>query len=615
MSAFNQLLYFNKINKNKRIFINIYRSFSTTVDKTTQPPSSWEQSQQPQQQQPSTQNTINNIYKNDITITKDTNKIHLEKEDEEKKQLNISKFNRDDYIKPELIERAKSLPHTSSPLSDQSKRVQYKMITEPQIYPISGKGKQHLYNFSTESIDPAIFFKQNGISLPLAMKFIHRMGLSNHPKRILETIELLDKNLIILDMKSYGKVLSGLANCKDIDNCLKIFERMLEEGIKPSNHHFNSLIVAHMNAGKIDEAFQILNSMETTYKLLPDHVNFTSMINGLVRNRKTKLAIQLFSEARIKGMQPDSVTLSVMVDACAKEDRVEKAFQYFEEFKYLNLPPTEITFNSLINACAKRSDDYYYLKSFELLQDMAVHNFKPDIITYTSLMNGAAKRGEVQVFEKIYRELLYNRDDFKQQPDSRVFTIALYGYAVNQIAVKRNFTNKSDLSVNIEKAEAVLQEMQSRGISITKYPLDEYLKVLAHSGRFNRTKETFEQLYQKNNIQPDKISYGIMIKMYVDHKRFEKALELLHQMKNNGVEADYYIYLTLLHGSAKVGYAKTCLKIANEMNRLGFPPKIEDMKGILLRFKEYPEIVHGIKRICVFGEDDDYLQNHYVSKD
>ncbi|KAM9958537.1 hypothetical protein ACTFIW_009071 [Dictyostelium discoideum] len=616
MSVFNKLLNLNNINKNKGKFIKIYRSFSTTSSSSSS--SSWKNPQEQQQQQEIQPpiNKINSIYRDEVIITEDKNKFHLEKKKYgENEQLNISKKTRDEYIRPELIERAKSLPNTNSPLSDPSKRVQYNMLLEPQAQPILGKGKQHLYNFSTESVDPYIFFRQNNFTIPLAIKFIQRMGLSNHPNRILEIMKLFEEKSVELNQRLYSCILSGLANCKDIDNCLMVFERMLENGIKPNNHIFNSLFIVHMANGKVDESFQILNSMETTYGLLPDHINYTSLINGLVKNKKPKLAIQLFSEARIKGMQPDSVTLSVMVDACAKNDLVEKAFQYYEEFKYLNLTPTEVTFNSLIYACAKRSDDHYYLKSFELLQDMAIHKFKPDIITYTSLMKGAAKRGEVQVFEKIYRELLYNRDDFKQQPDQRVFTCALFGYANNQIISKKTYLNKTGLSINIEKSEKVLQEMKARGIPLTKYPMDEYLKVLTHSGRLNRARETFDIEYPKHNIKPDIITYGIIIKMYVDHRRLEKALEILHQMKNNGIEGDYYIYLTLMFGTAKVGYAKTCLKIANEMNRLGFPPKIEDLKGILLRFNEYPDIVNEIKRISVFGEDDDYHQNHFVSNE
>ncbi|KAN0029796.1 hypothetical protein ACTA71_007933 [Dictyostelium dimigraforme] len=589
MSTLNKLLNF-KINKNKENIIkSIHRSFSTSTTTTTT-------------------GKFNRIY-TEVEISKDTNKNHLEIK--KKKKDN----NRDvDYIKPELIERAKLLPHTSSPLSDTSKRVRYNMLLEAHSQPILGKGKQHLYNFSTESIDPVIFFQQNPINKRLAMSFIQHMGLSNHPNRILETIKLLDKNLIKLDLKLYNNILSGFANCKDIDNCLLIFERMLAEGITPNNYIFNSLITAHMNVGKVDESFQILRSMEDQYHLVPDHINYTTLMNGLVRNGKTKLAIQLFSEARIKGMQPDSVTLSVMVDACAKEDLVEKAFQYYEEFKYLNLPPTEVTFNSLINACAKRADDHYYLKGFELLQEMSIHNFSPDIITFTSLMNGAANRGEVAVFEKIYRELLYNREDFKHNPDTRVFSLALLGYANNQILAKQK-NDKSDLKVNIEKAEKVFKEMQERGVAISKKTLNNYLKVYSSSGFIKQTKQIFDKIYSKYNIQPDVTTFGTMIRMYVDHRKLETALELLYKMRNDGIKPDYFIYLTLLHGCAKLGYGKTALKISNEMNRVGLPPKIEDMKGILLRFREYPEIHDGIKNVCVFGEDDDYHRNNFFSSE
>lgn len=194
MSVFNKLLNLNNINKNKGKFIKIYRSFSTTSSSS----SSWKNPQEQQEIQPPI-NKINSIYRDEVIITEDKNKFHLEKKKYgESEQLNISKKTRDEYIRPELIERAKLLPNTSSPLSDPSKRVQYNMLLEPHVQPILGKGKQHLYNFSTESVDPYIFFRQNNFTIPLAIKFIQRMGLSNHPNRILEIMKLFEVMCIII---------------------------------------------------------------------------------------------------------------------------------------------------------------------------------------------------------------------------------------------------------------------------------------------------------------------------------------------------------------------------------------------------------------------------------
>ncbi|KAF2069105.1 hypothetical protein CYY_009577 [Polysphondylium violaceum] len=540
---------------------------------------------------------------NQLTEYKTTATIQTTKDKQDSNQIQ--------HLTKELQEKAKHLPSTSSPLSDPTKSALYDMMNYQKVNPIIGKRKKHLYDFNTSSVDPIVFFSQNPLSPKLVIDFIKRMGISEHPERILETIQYLDRNGFECNQFIYTTAMTGLAQNGDLENTLAIFKRMIRQGIKANNHSFNPILIAYSKVGDIDEALRQLQVMENKYHILPDHVNYTTLLNGCVLNKQYSKAVQLFSEARHKGMQPDSVTLSVMIDACAKDDRVEKAFTYYEEFKYLNLPPTEVTFNSLINACAKRADNEYYLKAFELLQEMSLYNYQADILTYTSLLNAASKRGEVSVAEKIYKDILTNDSLKHKVRDERVFTLMIGTYANNQLDVKKNLPGPA-LKKNIEKAEAVFKDMKRFKIPISKYPMDQFLKVYAYAGHLHLTQQIFDD-YPKIGLKHDNNSYGIMIRMYVSHKRFEKALELLRRMRAEEIIPDRYIYLTLLHGTARVGYAKTCVKLAREMADLGYPPESDELKGIMKRFESYPTIVEELKSIYIISETkDDYFDRNMV---
>ncbi|EGC33314.1 hypothetical protein DICPUDRAFT_154652 [Dictyostelium purpureum] len=505
------------------------------------------------------------------------------------------------FMEKSIIEKAKKLPDTSSPLSDMTKRAQYEMLMRSSQKQIIGKGKKHLYEFNTSPIDPYEFFSKVPFLLPAARQLLDRMGLCGHLHNVLQTIEYLDQKLPSLDVVTYSTILSALANCKDIDNSLLIFKRLLNEGIFPNNHIFNSLIRVHMDNGLVDESITILKSMEESYGIKPDHVNYTSIIHGCVNNKKYDMGLQIFSEARNKGMEPDSVTLTVLINACAKNNRVEKAFAFYDEFSYLNLKPTEVTFNSLISACAKRSDDYYYLRAFELLQEMDVNGFKPDIITYTSLLNAASRRGEIPVVEKIFNELLHNREDFKQKPDERVFNSVLMAYANNQIDEMKTPT-KAGLKTNIEKANKVFNQIEKRKLTVTHHSLDSLLRVYANANRLALAKELFDTKYSQYKVKPSISSYCILITMLMKNKRFEEGLSIFEKMKNDGIEPDYKIYLEILHGTTKFGYAKTCLKFVKEMAQKGMPPILNDIKGILKRYEAYPEVTNEIKSLAVYSD-------------
>ncbi|KYQ90532.1 hypothetical protein DLAC_09157 [Tieghemostelium lacteum] len=545
--------------------------------------------------------TPSNIYKESPIANKDEdgNEQFKRLSKEQSKSLNRIAISRRE------IEEAETLPDTSSPLSDTTKSVFYDIMMAPKKVSIQGKHKQHLYEFSTESVDPVELFKVIPLTSQNVIKFMQRMGVSNHQNRVLETIKMLDDKGISLDIYLYNTALAALATNADVENSLILFQRLLNEGIKPTTYIFTSLLGVHMRAGKVDEAFHILKSMENTYSLVPDHVNYSTMINGCVINKQYSKAIQLFSEARHKGMEPDSVTLSIMIDACAKDGRVEKAFTYYDEFKYLNLPPTEVTFNSLIHACAKRPDNYYYLKAFELLQEMSLNNYQPDIITYTSLLQAASNRGEISVVEKLYREIIVRKDLFPQKPDQRVFSLVLAGYANNNADEKKTFS-KNGLKVNIEKANQILKDTEKFGVKLNSYIMDQYLRVYAYAGKINMAREIFDSYYKEYQLEHTPLTYGILIRMYTTNRRLEKAQELLLQMRQETTfKPDYGIFLSLMHGAAKVGYANTCIKYAKEMTELGFPPKKTDIINFIKRFRQYPEVINELESIAVDNDQDD----------
>ncbi|GAM17107.1 hypothetical protein SAMD00019534_002820 [Acytostelium subglobosum LB1] len=554
-------------------------------------------------------NNINNNNNNNNSITESVSNpnkiIFTQQKEQQQKQIPLavmpeSVFNDDDFT-PEEKEYARMLPASSSPLSDPTMSAAYDSMFAHKRFPITGKGKQHLYEMSTDRITPDVYFSNKQLTLQNVLKYMSRMGLLGHADIVMDCLKYLDEKNLEIDPAIYSLVLRALGIAGDVDGALAVFERLLTEKVKPTVHMFDGVLNAHLNAAKVDDAFKILQSMEDKYNLVPDHVNYTTMIKGLAKNGQIDTAIELFSDAKVKGMDPDSITLTAMIDVCAKDDRVEKAFNYFDEFKYLNLPPTEVTFNSLINACAKRSDNYYYLKAFEMFQQMSMFNYQPDIITYTSLMRAASVRGEISVVEKLYADILERKDLFPKKPDDRVFSLMIGTYAKNQIdAAKTKY--KANMKPNLERVDQILADMERLEVPMTKYPLDQYLKAYAYSNKVNTCEKFFEEKYKQYGVVPDVVSYSIMISLYCNTRRFEKAQKLFQQMREQGIQPDYKLYKIMMYGTTKVGYANTCLKLAKEMVERGFPPESKDMENIYKRYREYPEIINQLKEMTVSSE-------------
>ncbi|EGG22645.1 hypothetical protein DFA_04775 [Cavenderia fasciculata] len=573
-------------------------------------------------------NNNSNNNNNNIIQREDNSKIVFSKSNKSTKQVlergsdqdedenynntnnhNVNQQSISEYLTSQEIDLAHSLPDTSSPLSDPTKGAFFDLLEIKKRFPIVGKGKQHLYEFKTTDISPAVFFTKYPLNEQKVIQYMSRMGICAYYDRVIEMIQLLDNKNIQITPKIYTQAIRAMGLKGDYKNALKLLDRVIKENMSPTVHMFDGVINAYSNAGDTDKPFEILKVMENTYGLVPDHVNYTTMVHGLIKNKKIDTAIEVFSDAKTKGMNPDSVTLSVMIDACAKDDRIEKAFNYYEEFKYLNMTPTEVTFNSLIDGCAKRSDNKYYLKAFELFQEMTLYGYQPDIITYTSLLKSASKRGEISVIEKLYNDILTRKDLFPYNPDERVFSLVIGGYANNQIDVKKS-KYKFHQKKNLERIQQIMVDMKTLDVPITSYHMNQYLKLYAFSGKIRDCERIFKDDFAKNSIEPDLISYSIMVSLYCHTRKFESALQMLHTMREKNIKPDYKCYITLLYGTTKVGYAKTCLKLAREMVEQGIPPESKDMIKIVKRYVDYPDIVEQLRALTV----DTHAQEGWVDK-
>lgn len=79
----------------------------------------------------------------------------------------------------------------------------------------------------------------------------------------------------------------------------------------------------------------------------------------------------------------------------------------------------------------------------------------------------------------------------------------------------------------------------------------------------------FDEIPKKYNLSPDKISYGLLLKSHCDSGSSDKALELLNEMENKGVEVTTVTYTTVLNCLYKQGNAEEAERLWSEMEKKG----------------------------------------------
>ncbi|KAE7995503.1 hypothetical protein FH972_000287 [Carpinus fangiana] len=99
-----------------------------------------------------------------------------------------------------------------------------------------------------------------------------------------------------------------------------------------------------------------------------------------------------------------------------------------------------------------------------------------------------------------------------------------------------------------EHAQKVFDEMHERKCSRTVLSLNALLGAGLNSKKFDLVGELFKELPKKLSIEPDLISYNMVIKAFCEMGSFDLAISMLDEMEKKGMEPDLITFKTLLHG-------------------------------------------------------------------
>lgn len=121
-----------------------------------------------------------------------------------------------------------------------------------------------------------------------------------------------------------------------------------------------------------------------------------------------------------------------------------------------------------------------------------------------------------------------------------------------------------------DHAMKMFEEMDQLGTPRSVVSFNALLAACLHSDLFERVPQLFDEIPQRyNNITPDKISYGMLIKSYCDSGSPEKAMEIMRDMEVKDVEVTIIAFTTILGSLYKNGLVDVAESLWTEMVNKG----------------------------------------------
>ncbi len=168
----------------------------------------------------------------------------------------------------------------------------------------------------------------------------------------------------------------------------------------------------------------------------------------------------------------------------------------------------------------------------EVLSEIRSSELSPDERVYTSLIHGAALAGKGSVVDELWRELKLTV--VKPSPHS---------WAALMLAYCR--------CGHLDAALSRKHAMRGEGLELDLVHYTTLLSGLVNEGRVDEAWELYLEMYQVNDLDPDVMTYTIMMKACAKRAEFERAMGLMDEMEAKQIVPTRHTFHGLLRAASR----------------------------------------------------------------
>jgi pentatricopeptide repeat protein len=312
----------------------------------------------------------------------------------------------------------------------------------------------------------------------------------------------------------YNVTLKVFRKCKDFEGAQKVFDEMLQRGVKPDNITFTTMINCARMSALSDKAVEWFEKMPG-FGCEPDAITCSAMVCAYARTNHVDMARRLYDRAKTEKWPIDMVTFSALIKMYDLVGNYDGCLNMYLEMLGLGVKPNVKTYNILL-AAMLRGKRHWQAKT--IYQEMKSSGVSPDFITYSTLL--------------------------------RVYTRAQLG----------------------QDALDVYKEMKGKGMKVGIDLYNVLLAMCADVGSNDEALEIFEDMKSSGTCQPDSWTFSALINVYSNSGKVSEAEGMLDEMIKSGFEPNIFVMVSLVQCYGKAKRIDDVVKVFNRFLNLGIVP-------------------------------------------
>merc|ERR1719512_421098 len=204
---------------------------------------------------------------------------------------------------------------------------------------------------------------------------------------------------LVMNTVLYTTLIKGFARVDQVDQAMRIYKQMCSDqtGVSPDLITFSILIKANCDAGRLEDALALLQSM-VECKICPDEVIFNNLLGGCVRNGNAELAKSLYSIMLARGVKPSNATFSILIRLYTQAKMFDEAVAMLRtEITAQGLEAEPRLYVQLARACLRERQGRRAIEAYTLMQDQA----PPTAAAHGSLLGMCVKLNMLETAAEI----------------------------------------------------------------------------------------------------------------------------------------------------------------------------------------------------------------------
>lgn len=298
---------------------------------------------------------------------------------------------------------------------------------------------------------------------------------------------------------SWNSMIDGYVQSGDPEEAISIFQKMLDEGVEPTNVTVMEALHACADLGDLERG-KFVHKLVDELKLGYDVSVKNSLISMYSKCKRVDLAAKVF-----EGLQGKTiVSWNAMILGYAQNGRVNEALNHFCEMQSQNMKPDSFTLVSVIPALAELS----VTRQAKWMHGLVIRNcLDKNVFVMTALVDMYAKCGAIRTARKLF--------DTMEERHVTTWNAMIDGYGTHGLG---------------KDAVELFNDMQQGTIKPNDITFLCVISACSHSGLVEEGLRFFSSMKEDYGLEPAMDHYGAMVDLLGRAGQLNKAWDFIQDM-------------------------------------------------------------------------------------